>query len=111
MGVEQTIKFSCLHNFPFNLQMMGIFSFGLCKLFVVAIVRGLVNLKNLTLFKVSLVCGLDILSAFTKLKILPSELPTKCDVILSRGTDPIVTDPSSVMTIQKLQHYGPCEKK
>ncbi len=63
--------------------MMGVFSFGLWKLFVVAIVRGLVDLKNLTIFKASLVCGVDILSAFTKLKILPNELSTKCDVMFS----------------------------
>jgi formylglycine-generating enzyme required for sulfatase activity len=34
------------------------------------------------------------LPAFAKLKLLPNEVPTKFDVMFSRGIDPIVTDPS-----------------
>jgi formylglycine-generating enzyme required for sulfatase activity len=34
------------------------------------------------------------MSAFAKLKLLPNELPTKLDLMFSRGIDPMVTDPS-----------------
>jgi hypothetical protein len=34
------------------------------------------------------------LPAFAELKLLPNEVPTKFDVMFSRGIDPIVTKPS-----------------